>query len=244
VPPGLALGVAVDVEPPCQREHPAEDRLADRGAVDAGRVRQRGARRLVLGDGELVVTRSDAVDPAGVPEARLRAERGDGVAGTEVRVAGGGLDRNREIGERLDETPDRHGLPDRLVDDEACEMHVRPVRGCVISVLLSRRAVRVNVVGVAVCDVDGAGRFLMGTRPTRSRDASGGVAAGQPDRLCEGSCCGPTSPCLPMSDTKTGRERKGRNKREQLEAHLIRREVGTLHTEMEPPAYGEEPDEA
>lgn len=43
-----------------------------------------------------------------------------------------------------------------------------------------------------------------------------------------------------MPDTKSGRERKGRNKRRQLEAELATREV-SLDEEAEPPTP-EEPD--
>lgn len=37
-----------------------------------------------------------------------------------------------------------------------------------------------------------------------------------------------------MPDTKRGRERQGRKKREQLERHLNRREVETIDAEDEP----------
>ncbi|WP_200862325.1 hypothetical protein [Candidatus Halobonum tyrrellensis] len=37
-----------------------------------------------------------------------------------------------------------------------------------------------------------------------------------------------------MPDTKRGRERQGRKKREQLETHLAEREVATLDEEAEP----------
>lgn len=37
-----------------------------------------------------------------------------------------------------------------------------------------------------------------------------------------------------MPDTKRGRERQGRKKREQLEQHLNRREVETIDAEDEP----------
>ncbi|MFC5367769.1 hypothetical protein [Salinirubrum litoreum] len=47
-----------------------------------------------------------------------------------------------------------------------------------------------------------------------------------------------------MPDTKAGRERKGRNKREQLETRVTRREVETLDTEMELPEFGEESEES
>ncbi|KTG11046.1 hypothetical protein AUR64_06020 [Haloprofundus marisrubri] len=42
-----------------------------------------------------------------------------------------------------------------------------------------------------------------------------------------------------MPDTKSGRERKGRNKRAQLEHHLARREVRTLDVDDEPEIYDE-----
>lgn len=42
-----------------------------------------------------------------------------------------------------------------------------------------------------------------------------------------------------MPDTKSGRERKGRNKRRQLENHLTRRELNTLGEDDElPPLDG------
>lgn len=37
-----------------------------------------------------------------------------------------------------------------------------------------------------------------------------------------------------MPDTKRGRERQGRKKREQLERHLARREIETIDAEDEP----------
>ena len=37
-----------------------------------------------------------------------------------------------------------------------------------------------------------------------------------------------------MPDTKRGRERQGRKKREQLETHLAEREMDTLEDETEP----------
>ncbi|MFB6127735.1 MAG: hypothetical protein ABEJ79_10650 [Halolamina sp.] len=40
-----------------------------------------------------------------------------------------------------------------------------------------------------------------------------------------------------MPDTKSGRERKGRNKRQQLESRLYRREVETLDEETELPDF-------
>lgn len=43
-----------------------------------------------------------------------------------------------------------------------------------------------------------------------------------------------------MPDTKAGRERKGRNKRAQLETRLARREADTLDTDMELPEFGED----
>lgn len=39
-----------------------------------------------------------------------------------------------------------------------------------------------------------------------------------------------------MADTKTGRERKGRNKMAQLESKLNSREIQTLNESGEPPA--------
>jgi hypothetical protein len=41
-----------------------------------------------------------------------------------------------------------------------------------------------------------------------------------------------------MPDTKAGREKKGRNKRAQLETQLAQRELRTLDTEMELPEFG------
>ncbi|XVH30360.1 hypothetical protein ACNS7O_08045 [Haloferacaceae archaeon DSL9] len=38
-----------------------------------------------------------------------------------------------------------------------------------------------------------------------------------------------------MPDTKSGREKKGRNKQAQIEAQLTRRELETLDAEDEPP---------
>ncbi|WP_164974729.1 hypothetical protein [Halegenticoccus tardaugens] len=53
-----------------------------------------------------------------------------------------------------------------------------------------------------------------------------------------------------MPDTKTGREKKGRNKQAQLEARLARRDVRALNGNEEPPRLDEfdeellvEPDE-
>jgi hypothetical protein len=43
-----------------------------------------------------------------------------------------------------------------------------------------------------------------------------------------------------MPDTKAGREKKGRNKRAQLETRMARREIDTLDTEMELPEFGED----
>jgi ribose 1,5-bisphosphokinase PhnN len=40
-----------------------------------------------------------------------------------------------------------------------------------------------------------------------------------------------------MPDTKNGRERKGRNKREQLEARLTRRELRTMDAEEDLPEF-------
>lgn len=45
-----------------------------------------------------------------------------------------------------------------------------------------------------------------------------------------------------MPDTKSGRERKGRNKRRQLETHLNEQEIDTLDGDTEPPEFGGEPD--
>jgi len=41
--------------------------------------------------------------------------------------------------------------------------------------------------------------------------------------------------CLVMPDTKTGREKKGQNKRSQLTDHLVDRELAALDGEDEPP---------
>ena len=42
---------------------------------------------------------------------------------------------------------------------------------------------------------------------------------------------------MTMPDTKSGRERKGRNKRRQLENRLTRREVDTLDEDDELPSF-------
>jgi len=41
---------------------------------------------------------------------------------------------------------------------------------------------------------------------------------------------------MTMADTKSGRERKGRNKIAQLESKLARRDIQTLDEHSEPPA--------
>jgi hypothetical protein len=46
-----------------------------------------------------------------------------------------------------------------------------------------------------------------------------------------------------MADTKTGRERKGRNKTAQLESTLVRRELRTLTERGTPPALDRIDDE-
>ncbi|MGM0591254.1 MAG: hypothetical protein ACQETI_06435 [Halobacteriota archaeon] len=45
-----------------------------------------------------------------------------------------------------------------------------------------------------------------------------------------------------MPDTKVGREKKGQNKRAQLEARLHRRELQAMNTEEEPPWIDETDD--
>jgi hypothetical protein len=45
-----------------------------------------------------------------------------------------------------------------------------------------------------------------------------------------------------MPDTKNGRERKGRNKREQLEARLNRQELRTMDAEEELPEFDDAED--
>ena len=45
-----------------------------------------------------------------------------------------------------------------------------------------------------------------------------------------------------MTDTKSGREKKGRNKRSQLDFYLIEREIDTLGNDDEP-SRPSEPDE-
>lgn len=46
-----------------------------------------------------------------------------------------------------------------------------------------------------------------------------------------------------MPDTKSGRERKGRNKRQQLRRSLYQVEMETLDTEEELPEFGPEDEE-
>jgi len=56
----------------------------------------------------------------------------------------------------------------------------------------------------------------------------------------KGSCVVGSSPCMIMPDTKSGRERNGRNKRAQLRQQLYEQELETLDEDAELPEFGED----